>query len=283
MNITKYQVLYTKDGAKKRKLFSDGYLIVKDGSNNARAVSLTSDDNTEVWRTSGKIMASYEVGNEITLGSYLIQIDSIVSEGVESSTTKKPSPVHAPTLPSLKQAKFVAPSRLIPFKPKTMVAKDESNIVYSQNINENDNDVFWNQENLTSSPPPVSSTAQINSNVQIESKQFLENNAKPINLNNSATRFPVYNQPNSKNSGNISRMKTSGPVTILPEQDPSLTRLMRPHQIIGADFIIARLLGKPCSDSEETHSSGSDSSVQDNICTGAILADEVCNICNISV
>ena len=89
-------------------------------------------------------------------------------------------------------------------------------------------------------------------------------------------------------SGSISRMKTSVPVTILPEQDPSLTRLMRPHQIVGADFIIARLLGKPyegkpCSDSEETHSRGSDSSVEDNICTGAILADEVCNICNICV
>jgi len=63
-------------------------------------------------------------------------------------------------------------------------------------------------------------------------------------------------------------------------------RVMRPHQVVGADFLIARLLNNPTHTSSGS-SGGSGSGVsseysefdldvdRDNVCTGAILADEV--------
>ncbi len=50
--------------------------------------------------------------------------------------------------------------------------------------------------------------------------------------------------------------------------DPSLAKVMRPHQISGANFLLQRLSGT-LTDTE----SGSNSS--DTVCRGAILADEV--------
>jgi hypothetical protein len=74
-------------------------------------------------------------------------------------------------------------------------------------------------------------------------------------------------------------VQSKGPV----EQDPALSRLMRPHQVVGADFLISRLLGQAVETSGDV--AGGDESedsdghtppqVPEITCTGAILADEV--------
>lgn len=229
-----FKVLYAKAGTKKRKAFSDGMLRIKAGPPPTHIITLTGEDGCELGKRTERGQINFKVGTEVPFGSFVLQIDEeVVDYGPALRVMPIPQSV-APNQPA-KLSRFtkqqVGAPKIGELRAESIVGKTS------------EHDSFWNEEETTavSAVPP----------------ELPRPLAPPVSSSSSSFRsFP-------------SHQRTAPPnLSSAIEQDPSLMKLMRPHQVTGADFLISRLLGQALDSSAQALSGSAE-------ITGAILADEV--------
>ena len=277
--VVKYKVLYTKDGKKKRKVFSDGFLVIRrpvgtSNSNHHHAVSLQSEEGADLWRTNDKSIDCYRSGEELQRGVYLLQIEeevATVSSSHDCSGLKatdqqvvdgdkenkvqggllscpSSSSSNSFIISSKGSSKFRAPVPLshqvnCPTKTKVVrkILTDATNTVKTVSFID---EGFWGASD--------DSDDIVDDDDAMESgpdKDFEAALSSSVSSSSSSTGKRVLLPPSG-----------------LIELDPQLTTKMRPHQIEGATFLLGRL---------------TDPGPQDGLAegmlhyTGAILADEV--------
>ena len=267
-----YKVLFAKSGAKKRKLYTDGFLMVKNvGSGSSRVVVLSTEDGSDVWKSTEKPLKAYVVGEEITIGSYVVQIDELhdcsEAKTITQTCVDHPKKLHnGGMIPS--QNKFIAPSRQIFKNPKLPFVQPS---VRTHTKQTDCPDSFWelvNEEEESENIKEKTSTEVFA--IKEKTPQYSSVPVLPLG------RFTLNSK--SFQSTNFGRTTPSSSGAV--EQDPALTKLMRPHQIVGADFLIARLLGKK---SIKDEFALADSDLESQVApTGAILADEVRTIIRVA-
>ena len=281
--VVKYKVLYTKDGKKKRKVFSDGFLVIRrpvgtSNSNHHHAVSLQSEEGADLWRTNDKSIDCYRSGEELQRGVYLLQIEEEVAavatvssshdcRGLKATDQKvvdgdKENKVQGGLLscPSSSSnsfiisskgpSKFRAPVPLshqvnCPTKTKVVrkILTDATNTVKTVSFID---EGFWG--------------ASDDSDDIVDDDDAMESG--PDKDFEAALPSSVSSSSSCSSTGKRVLLPLSG----LIELDPQLTTKMRPHQIEGATFLLGRL---------------TDPGPQEGLAegmlhyTGAILADEV--------
>jgi hypothetical protein len=264
-----FKVLYAKAGAKKRKLFADGVLRIRPGPPPTHVVTLTSDDGGEIAKRTEKGVVVYNVDAEISFGSFVVQIDEEVGEPGSSagSATKgfgnPPRPQQSAPLPSVKLSKFTRPN----FKP-VVSSVSQGTAVNAAAVKQEavstvsvvDDASFWevNEDQSHAGEPRVAAPVACR-------METVAAPAAPCSSSSSSNRTYYSFSAQQKPSRPASRKAV--------EQDPALLRVMRPHQVTGADFLISRLLGQAADARQLAREDESEKSAA--FSTGAILADEV--------
>lgn len=290
-----FRVLYAKAGAKKRKLFSDGFLHIKEGSGNAFLVSLCSEDGDDLRKSSEKTISVFKTGKEVVFGSFVVQIEESICDGKASVAQPMPPSISACVKPSasnpIKNSNFRAPSStfrapaIVSNRPFLLNARPAAPASLPPVEEVCDHDSFWDSSTMHDEPQLDRMAGSSSSFVTAIKPGYVHAKTGCAALLTGgslpAPSVPIKKVPLAKN---------------VVEQDPSLTKLMRPHQIIGANFLISRLLNEPTGEGEGVSTSegvvgggGGDISDDGDIqdidfpadadCTGGILADEVKFIC----
>lgn len=257
MDVREFKVLYAKSGVKKRKLFADGVLRVRAGPPPTFIATLIGEDGCEVSKRTEKSGVTYSVGDEITFGAFVVQIDEEVQLPATVPTVSAPLISQRMPTQGFKAPRFSNPGAMAPIATKPLPLVTSTNTgkslqsirLDSSPTHEND-DSFWDVEEQESQSHSTAPPATVLSTAPSSSSSLIRAPAQPSTS--------LFRNPGM--SRNTLPKTASGPV----EQDPSLLRTMRPHQITGADFLISRLAG-----------AGADGSAVDAAVIGAILADEV--------
>ena len=306
-----YRVLYANAGVKKRKSFSDGFLHIKSAPGNSFSVSLVSEEGDELRKSIEKNIKSFKESAEVTCGAYLVQLEDMVSTPSGTSNPSQQASVavlsskYTPsaTKPFISSTtsnsqtlkptnKFINPVRTLLKPPALKLESLQSNPHQTENepptmtlpSTVDAGDDFWDQEITAPVAPAKSSSFNSGTHNLKFSKNVATTTTHTSNITSTITNAAAYSRPYTTSTTSA----TTSPNKV--EQDPSLMRVMRPHQIVGADFLIARLLNSPTTTSsgvgnDSCASAGDDVGSgysefdlevdRDNVCTGAILADEV--------
>jgi Protein of unknown function (DUF2439) len=233
-----YQVLYTKSSTKKRKTYQDGQLLISSSS-----ITLVDDQGKEVYKKKC-YMPSIGHGEEVILGLYDVQVegstkpktDILIKDvpisrtaalGYVTHTAKPNIPVMASVKPTVKAttssyATTTKPAISAAVVSKTFVSKKfaPSNLI-----------------------PSSTSTAS-------EGTQVMSTSVKSVDADSSS--IPSANLKSRSSSSFVSSGSTAtagNPSEIV--LDTALIKLMRPHQIDAANFLIRRLLGEGSADNQE--------------------------------
>lgn len=300
-----YRVLYANAGVKKRKSFSDGFLHLKPAAGSSCIVSLVSEEGNELRKSVEKNVKSFKEGAEVTFGAYLVQIEDLVSTADKSAgavltlapsaktNVSAPKPVikgnYTPIIAAGKPMnRFIAPSLKVPTqKPLGILTTEQPASVLTEEVCAASEtiDTFWDE---VIDIPAQSSVKHIK-NVAVSSTNSLGNTYK--SGKNVPASTPTHHSTISTLPFKPPSNQFIKPMQYAPENkielDPSLLRVMRPHQITGAEFLIARLQNNAVGhntninystatkDSKEDYSEYDLEVGEENVCTGAILADEV--------
>jgi hypothetical protein len=275
-----YKVLYAKAGAKKRKLFADGFLKFKEGPG-CRTAILSTEEGEDICKVTEKPNTAYIIGSEVTIGGYVVQIDEDITSAAPTttSTASFALPGNRPIASQpTTSSKFSLPRPTLPIstgfkKPTVFVAPSRTPAVATAAappVSRTDaTDSFWDQDTLPTGESPTSTGHKV---------QPVEQQ-KPFTASSSGFAGSVSTSSSSRVGVSLPRPAPSkGPV----EQDPALMRLMRPHQVVGADFLISRLQGQAvetggdwAGEDSEDDEGNTPPQLPTVTCTGAILADEV--------
>lgn len=285
-SVGSYRVLYAKAGVKKRKQFSDGFLHIKEGSGNSFMVTLTSEEGADLRKSSEKSISAFKVGEEAAFGGFVVQIEESMGSSKPASESLTRATVPAAiqsainrTQPTSSFNSFRAPSSSFqapaltnnrpvvlgapaptdaraPASAPSTVAAQSSSVAEI----ECDHDTFWDNVHTSTSSQPANRTCSTGM-LKIGQQEFQQKEVPRI--------APL--KPIASSSSGLKRKVISYTV----EQDPSLMKLMRPHQIVGADFLISRLLNNNSKKTANGDGDDEDGLGADADCTGAILADEV--------
>ena len=305
--IATYRVLYANAGVKKRKSFSDGFLRLKPATGSSYTVSLVSEDGNDLRKSIEKNTKAFKEGAEVTFGAFLVQIEDLISSAdpVANQPAAKKAIV-ALTLPKSgfaapKQhslgnnaststvmrpmSRFVVPSLKAPVQNAVSAASTEFTPASEDHMLTAAADTFWDEEITHNQPNSQSLSASSVRNVDTLRKNTWTASVPAIAPLSHSNSFALPSKPLFKPMVSSTGNKI--------ELDPSLVRVMRPHQITGAEFLIARLQNNTTYAPSDTFSSNDDSVDTDakqdfsefdlevgeeNVCTGAILADEVIGI-----
>jgi len=294
--VVKYKVLYTKDGKKKRKVFSDGFLVIRRlpvSTSCNHVVMLQSEEGDELWRTNDKNIDCYRSGEELQRGAYLLQIEEEVASSTVTASRiyghdrngtnqlmdideDKENIVEGDGVVLLRHSisssssssrgttKFRAPTapsthQKYPSKVARNALSDATNRAMTRTMNFVDDD-FWNISNDKDS---------------IFNDEIIDDEVRLFDSTSSSSSSSVSNThamegPIDEHDAAFSSFSSSSGKRVLPsvELDPQLTSKMRPHQVEGAVFLLKRLTDPGPMDSPDGH--------RDRMhYTGAILADEV--------
>jgi hypothetical protein len=271
-----FKVLYAKAGAKKRKLFADGVLRIRPGPPPTHVVTLTSDDGGEIAKRTEKGGVVYNVGAEISFGSFVVQIDEEVGEPDSSAgnATKgygvPPRPQQSAPLPSVKLSKFIRPNSKsfvssVPQGTAVHAAAVKQEAVSTETVV--DDASFWeiNEDQSHAGESRVAAPVACRMETVAAAPAAPAAPVAPCSSSSSSNRTYYSFSAQQKASRPASHKAV--------EQDPALLRVMRPHQVTGADFLISRLLGQAADARQFAREDESEKSAA--FSTGAILADEV--------
>jgi len=261
---TEYTVLYTKSGPKKRKTYADGILKVfsKVGSNSS--MILEDVDGKVVGRGQCTSSMICRPNTTVTYFGYEIQIEEALTApkldtSAESSdilVTKENSANHLPCSVSI-QPRFLPPNAAPKRFPQLLATAPESRNVPDYG-------------SFNKFQPPRSQTSA--TSVRGEFMTVATPSSGPVSARVAPfqpmrpTLIQLTGGPKESNAG-------PAPVSI----DPSLERLLRPHQVAGAKFLINRLSGGPFSEGVAVCAGGCVTTTlpAPETITGAILADEM--------
>ena len=248
-----YRVLYTKISTKKRKTYQDGTLLLT-----SAYMALIDADGTDVYRKKC-YMPIVTAGEEITLGTFELQIEEVVNVPTISPTPR----VHTSlTIQSESGQGYVThTSRLSGAKPAPFVSskKCKVNNAIAPPLLAPQKIVLKKFVSTPSLPsykiapasfptPAAPSSGLPYASVSVKIPPSLTTLVGTTKLMSSSSRkFNISNSGGSNEStssndvtnNNIS-LNTSSDIAL----DTALLRVMRPHQIEAANFLIRRLLGE---------------------------------------
>lgn len=230
-----YQVLYTKSSTKKRKTYQDGQLLISSSS-----ITLVDDEGKEVYKKKC-YMPSIIHGEEVVLGLYDVQVEGstrpktdapikdvplsrTAALGYVTHTAKPNDPVIASVKPSVKATTAYATTT----KPAISTA------VVSK--------TFVSKKFAPSSLMPSSTTS--------EGSQVMSTSVKSVDTATSAISNANLKSRSSSSFVSSGSTATAGNPSEIA-LDTALIKLMRPHQIDAANFLIRRLLGEGSVDDQE--------------------------------
>ena len=229
---TSYRVLYAKSGNKKRKTYQDGELLITSGS-----ITLVDDQRKEIYRKKC-YLPSVRSGEEITLGLFVVQIEDAVdsAEAAPASTLSRTEALgyvnhslnrNLPTqvdCAERKVGKLVSSTISPPVKKKFMATKFvSSGVLPSYDIPQTGRTVAAFSEMSRTSFTLPNASSVVTSSKAIES------------ISSSTSNSSSFVGSNTKSATATDACE----VTL----DTALIRVMRPHQIEAANFLIRRLLG----------------------------------------
>jgi hypothetical protein len=298
-----YRVMYAKGGVKKRKAYSDGSLQIVRSIGTNYTVTLCTEDGTDLKKSSERGVEKFKVGSEIDFGGFTVQIEEQLdcgSSGAEKVPTLKNvsvssvRPVPVPFVKPSSGKPFVAPSQVrtntLP-RPNTFLLQPKSAVGTEKdidgsscteiNVSFTNGSSRYNNENICKQ--------------EVESpweRGTVENHASPVipvllKVSSQAPAAAAATAPTRTGpgggTGSLLNKCSSGSGSIV-ELDPSLCRVMRPHQVDGALFLISLLLTNTSNGEEESEEPAGEQNADElphysrrKLCSGAILADEVCN------
>lgn len=224
-----YQVLYTKSSTKKRKSYQDGQLLIS-----SSCITLLDDQGLEVYKKKC-YMPSISHGEEVVLGAYDVQIEG-------SATVKTDAPIIDPQNSRTAALGYVTHTS----KPKIPVIANGKSTVKTTTLYAATtkpaisvgavSKAFVSKKFAPSNPIPSSTTT--------DGQQVMSTTVKGMCVTSStASTINLKSQCSSSSSSFVSSggaAATSSEIVL----DTALIRLMRPHQIQAANFLIRRLLGE---------------------------------------
>lgn len=247
----KYRVLYCKKSDKKRKTYQDGILHLL-----SECMTLTDDDGKEIYKKKG-CAAAIELGVDIILGSFELQIEEAVDalpvsinttmaagyvshtstvNYVSHSSTSKPFP--STRMDSFPQKKI----RLDPPPCSRLTEKIEQKKTVKTFVSSGSLPVYKNVINAPLTPF-LSSASTGAAQTTSHDVSSLDKSCLPeVSVTSSSTTDAKINSNGSDVFSTT--ILTSSDIVL----DNALVRMMRPHQIDGANFLIKRLLGEHTTD-----------------------------------
>lgn len=233
-----YQVLYTKSSTKKRKTYQDGLLFISSSS-----ITLVDDQGKEVYKKKC-YMPSISHGEEVVLGLYDVQVegstkpktDAFIKDvpisrtaalGYVTHTAKPNIPIIASVKPTVKAT---TSSYATTTKPAISAAVVSKTFV---------------SKKFAPSNSMLSSTSTPN-----EGTQVMPTSVKSVDADSSAisnTNLKSRSSSSFVSSGSTTTAGNPSEIVL----DTALIKLMRPHQIDAANFLIRRLLGEGSADDQE--------------------------------
>lgn len=268
-----FKVLFTKDLGKKRKVYQDGVLVVYKTPGNSKLVVLQDEDHNEIRKVNERYVPgkAAKVGDEFQIGQYLVKIDEETRVVYDQSPTKKiktessdnmavSNEVAAPVSAPVMKRQFSTTASLLlrkagVFKPAT--AFRTPSLVQSSSAPLQSPPVSTKEEESSSSffdvPDPNASS------FMAEAKPFQPPRAQPMSSSSFASQHQHPEQQSSSNPMQKKRVIIRNDVRL----DSSLQKVMKAHQVIGANFLLDCLLRSNPHDIDS-------SSIR-----GAILADEM--------
>jgi hypothetical protein len=160
-----YQVLYTKDVSKKRKVFHDGTIELT-ARGTGCVVILRDSTNKEICRKTlqNSEIENYEASNEVTIGQYVVQVEQENSERIDEE------------LSPLVEVQRPLPPPSITRAPKMINRSFQkpANIKETFSSNKSENNAVMKQSSHTLCPPikcqtePLSSTSKTSSSLSLD-------------------------------------------------------------------------------------------------------------------
>ena len=232
-----FKILYTKSGIKKRKTYQDGKLIVS-----SNCLSLVDDQGKEIYKKKC-YMPVVAVGEEMTLGIYEVQVEESC---IPSSTA--PSSVVTNSLPSRTTALgYVTHSSKQDSQP-TAISTASKIASTSSATSKGTEKISAKKKFVSSGTLPSYAELPV-----IPLSENAAGNSRASELHSAASTSTValssksnFVGSSSSSDNNSSSVGNSTEITL----DSALIRVMRPHQIEAANFLIRRLLGEDLTDDE---------------------------------
>jgi Protein of unknown function (DUF2439) len=249
---TSYRVLYTKSSNKKRKTYQDGELLITSGS-----ITLVDDQRKDVYKKKC-YNPSVKSGEEITLGPFDVQIEDAVDSAKSApTTTLNTSTLSTSALSRTEACGYVnhSSSKLLPSQtdcgerkvgkvgklvPSISTLNGEKKFASTKFVS---NGVLPSYSiSQTAHTSAASSSEMTRTSFTAPSTSSAGTSSKAVESNSSSASSGSSSCSSSSFVGsNSSSIKSSDACEIT--LDTALIRVMRPHQIEAANFLIRRLLG----------------------------------------
>lgn len=272
-----FKVLFTKDLSKKRKVYQDGVLVVYKTAGNSKLVVLRDEDGAEIRKVNERYVPgkAAKVGDEIQIGQFLVKIDEETNDENPCKKLKTESDNTLP-VPNEVAAPISAPAANSTVVKSRSTSSSAAETMFRKPVAFKPASAFRTPSLVQSSsapmpPPPVPSAEE-------ESVSFFDV-PEPETALSTAVEIKSFQQPQAvSSSSSSSQQRQKQPSKpIMPKKrvfirndvrlDSSLQKLMKEHQVIGANFLLDCLLR---SNPHDITTSSNSSYIR-----GAILADEM--------
>ena len=233
-----YRVLYTKSSTKKRKTYQDGTLLLT-----SSFIALIGDDGKDVYRKKCH-MPKVTSGEEITLGTFELQIEEVVNK----SSIPRSSSVSQSSECELGYIAHTSKScSAIPVPSASSKKSKVDNLQAQQKLAPK---IFISKSTLPSykAAPILLSTTVASSEILSSVSSNLSNTLVGINNLNADSSSRGISENVNRTRTIMSSNSTSSNILQVIALDTALLRVMRPHQIEAANFLIRRLLGEKIED-----------------------------------
>jgi hypothetical protein len=254
MEIKRYAVLFSKGLEKKRKVFSDGTLIVKHLPTSITMV-LLDNDGKEVKRQNNKTVGDHEPGDEFQFGMNIVQVESLLEVSTAApNTIGDVLEGQRQSAPSASSSDLTAGSQMAGTanlqqkrKPPTSIFKHHKDVANMGN------------RHLVVRTHQQQARIAANDGNDIDKNDDIDvNDADEDELPHKKQFSHVVGRPkpNMLPTGQDGLLKTCAKTR--PRLDTQLQRSMKAHQVEAAQFLLNALASN------------------EDMVRGAILADEVC-------
>ena len=236
-----YQVLYTKSSTKKRKSYQDGQLLIS-----SSCITLLDDQGKEVYKKKC-YMPSISHGEEVVLGAYDVQVEGsapvktdVPIIGLQNSRTAALGYVthtSKPKIPVIANGKSTV--KATTSYAATIKPAISAGVVLKAFVSKK----FAPSNSI---PSLTNSEGQQVMSTTVKGMCVTSSTASSINLKSQCSG-------SSSSSSSSSFVSSGGGAATSSEivLDTALIRLMRPHQIQAANFLIRRLLGEASLEDQE--------------------------------
>ena len=262
-----YRVLYTKSGNKKRKTYQDGELLITSGS-----ITLVDDQQKDIYKKKC-YNPSVKSGEEITLGPFDVQIEDAVNSAKSAPTTT------ISTSTSLRTEAFGyvnhSSNKILPAQTEVGTKVGKGGKLVPSISTPHVEKKFTSTKFVPSyAISQTAHSAAASSSSEMTRTSFTAPTTSSTVTSSKTAQSYSMSASSSSSSCSSSSFVGSSSSSIKPSDaceialDTALMRVMRPHQIEAANFLIRRLLGAASTEDDnrsEAISAQSDDATQSQI------------------